>query len=255
MSEHIVERQEERILWLILNRPEKKNALTMDMYQALAEALNKAGTEPAIRVVVITGRGDAFTSGNDIQDFLQSPPTGTDDPVSRFLKALAEFPKPLMAAVNGTAVGIGTTMLLHCDLAYAAKSASFQLPFLKLALVPEAASTLLLPLVAGHRKAAELFLLGESFGPEEAARCGLLNDIVADDDLETEVAGVAGKIAAMPPEAVRQTKALMKTSQQAVVEAMQREGEIFLGRLRSPEAIEALTAFMEKREADYSRFE
>lgn len=255
MSEHIEKRLADRVLWLTLNRPEKKNALTMAMYNALADGLNAAAAEPGVRVAVLTGKGDAFTAGNDIQDFLQSPPTGADDPVSRFLKALADFPKPLIAAVNGTAVGIGTTLLLHCELAYAARSASFQLPFLKLALVPEAASTLLLPLTAGYRKAAELVLLGDSFDPETARQCGLLNGVVDDGELEAKVSEIAARIAAMPPEAVRQTKALMKTSGKAVAEAMAREGEVFMTRLRSPEAIEALTAFMEKRPPDYSSFE
>jgi len=159
MSEHVLISQENNILTLTMNRPEKKNAITSAMYATLAEQLENANTNPDIRVVVITGAGDNFTSGNDINDFLQNPPTNENSTVSKFLRAIASLEKPLIASVNGVAIGVGTTLLLHCDFAYASETAVFQMPFVDLALVPEAASSYLLPQMMGHRKAAELILL------------------------------------------------------------------------------------------------
>jgi len=209
-----------------------------------------------VRVVLFTGEAGCFTSGNDLGDFLKSPPTGEDSPVGRFLTALASFPKPVVAAVSGPAIGIGTTMLLHCDLALADETARFRLPFVNLALVPEAASSLLLPAMVGHRVASELFLLGDAFDAETARRHGIINRVCASDTLESEALALAERLAAQPPEAIRHTKALLKhNGADAVAETMRREGAIFRKRLASPEAMEAMQAFMARREPDFSRFE
>ena len=242
------------VLHLALDRPEKKNALTRAMYGRLADLLAEAAADGAVRVVVLSGSGGVFTAGNDLGDFLQDPPTGPDSPVFRFLQATATFPKPLVAAVAGPAIGIGTTILLHCDLAYAAPDALLRMPFVDLGLVPEAASSLLLPRLAGPARAAEMLLFGDPIAADAAHAVGLVNAVVADP--VAHALERAAALAQKPPAAVRQTKALLRhDAADAVGAAFAREGALFVERLGSPEAQEAFTAFFEKRPPDFSRFE
>jgi enoyl-CoA hydratase/carnithine racemase len=230
------------VLTITLNRPAKKNALTSAMYVALAEALNGAAGMPDVRVAVIRGSGGSFTAGNDLADFLAEPPTDENSPVFLFLRALASFPLPLIAAVEGPAVGVGTTMLLHCDLVYAGPTSRFKLPFVDLGVVPEAASSYLLPRAVGPTRANELLLLCETFSADDALRMGLINAVV--DDPAGHAAERAAVIAAKPPEAVRLTKALLRADRAApVAAAMREEGRLFIERLGSPEAQEALLRF------------
>ena len=245
----------DRIQTIRINRPGKKNALTRDMYSTMAEALRTADADPGIRVTIITGTGDAFTAGNDLADFMNAPPSDPSSPVGQFLEAIATARKPVIAAVNGIAVGIGTTMLLHCDLAYAGQSAVFQMPFVDLGLVPEAGSSLLVPAMVGHRRAAELLMLGDRFAADVAADLGFVNKVVADGELVATAQVAAQALAAKAPEALRQTKALLKGSGQAVADRMHEEFKLFAQRLRSPELKESITAFMQKRKPDFSRFE
>ncbi len=246
MSDHLRAERDGAVLRLTLARPEKKNALTRDMYAALADALDGAVSDEGVRAVVLAGDGGAFTGGNDLADFLMDPPTGADSPVFAFLRAVSTFPKPLVAAVEGAAVGIGTTVLLHCDLVYVAPSARFRMPFVDLGLVPEAASSFLLPRIAGHVRAAEWLLLGEPFGANEALAAGLVNEIV-DDPLARAVER-AQALAAKPPEAVRLSKALLRRPTEAAVQStMVEEGALFVERLASPEAQAAFMAFFAKR--------
>lgn len=253
MSEHILTRQDNGVLRIQMARADKKNALTIAMYEAMTAALAAAEADPAVRVVVFEGSPTSFTAGNDLGDFLNQPPTGEDSPVFRFLKALIAAEKPLLAAVHGVAVGIGTTMLLHCDLVYAGPSARFQLPFVNLGLTPEAASSLILPQLMGHRRAAELLLLGETIDADTALALGLINRVHADDDLDAFVLGKAQQLAAKAPTAVRLSKQLMKRWPAAAVQqAMSAEGQVFIQRLHSPEALEAITAFFERRPPDFT---
>jgi enoyl-CoA hydratase/carnithine racemase len=242
------------VLSIVMNRPDKKNALTHAMYAAMAEALERAEQESAIRVSLISGTGDAFTAGNDLGDFMSAPPQGADAPVFRFLRAISSASKPVVAAVNGLAVGVGTTMLLHCDLVYAARSATFTAPFVNLALVPEAASSLLLPQRIGHAKAAELFLLGARLDAVGAEAAGLVAAVFDDAALLMEATTRAKALAAKAPNAVRLTKALMKRQPEPVAERMVEEARHFGAQLASPEVREAITAFMQKRAPDFSSF-
>jgi enoyl-CoA hydratase/carnithine racemase len=252
---HILTDLREGILTLRFNRPEKKNALTLAMYTTLAEAIGRADEDDAVRVVLISGTQVCFTSGNDLADFMNTPPIGKESPVMQFLGVLSQARKPLVAAVSGTAVGVGVTMLLHCDLVYAGESALFQLPFVNLGLSPEAGSTLLLPRMMGHQRAAELLLLGEAFSAEKAREVGIVNAVCPDGELLEMALHKAGQLAAQPAAAVRLAKALMKRGDATVVrETIAEEGERFMERLRSPEAAEALRAFIEKRKPDFSRF-
>ena len=254
MSDHVQITRDGRVLHLALARPEKKNALTRAMYAALADALEGASGDAAVRAVVLSGTGGAFTAGNDLFDFMMDPPRDETSPVFRFLHAAVAFPKPFLAAVDGVAIGIGTTILLHCDLAYAAPAARFKMPFTDLGLVPEAASSLLVPRLAGGARASELLLLGETFGAETAREIGLVNGVGA-DPLAAAMAA-ARTLAAKPPEAIRQSKALLRAPLRERVErVMREEAELFIARLQSEEAQEAFTAFMEKRAPDFSRFE
>lgn len=248
----ILTAQADGILTITFNRPDKKNALTSAMYATLADALEAADTDPAVRVILFTGAGGAFTSGNDLQDFLNNPPQGDNTPVFRFLRAISTASKPMIAAVSGVAVGVGTTMLLHCDLVYAGESAKLSLPFVNLALVPEAASSLLLPTMVGHHRAAELFMLGEAFTPATAKDYGIVNAIYPDDKLLAEATAVAAKLAAKPPTAMRLTKQLLKRTKGDVAGQMAQEGEHFRSQLKSAEAREAMTAFFEKRPPKFS---
>ena len=251
----ILTEHEGGVLRIQFNRAEKKNAITAAMYQALAHALRHAERESAVRVALIHGAPDVFTSGNDLQDFLASPPRSTDAPVFQFLRAIHEFPKPLVAAVSGLAVGIGTTMLLHCDLVYCAPGTRFSVPFVNLGLCPEAGSSFLLPRLTGYQRAAELLMLGEPFAAETAKEIGLVNAIVPAESLLATAMATAKKLAAKPAASLRETKTLMKQGiHEAVKLAMGDEGEAFRERLESPEAKEAFAAFLEKRQPDFSKF-
>jgi enoyl-CoA hydratase/carnithine racemase len=255
-SDHIVATTEGRVRTVVINRPEKRNALTLPMYGRLIDELEHAAEDPAIRVVVLTGVDNVFTAGNDLADFQKPSQEETVPVVFPFLAALPLFPKPLVAGVNGLAVGIGTTMLLHCDLVYASSEAMFSTPFARLGLTPEAGSSLLLPRVAGLQRATELLMLGESFDAQRAREAGLVNEVVAPDRLSQRVASRAEDLAALPPAAVRQTKALIRHDLiSRLKEVMEREGTVFRERLASPEAAEAFTSFFEKRAADFSRFD
>ncbi|HEX8533423.1 MAG TPA: enoyl-CoA hydratase-related protein [Allosphingosinicella sp.] len=250
MADEILATPSGAILELRLNRPEKKNAITAAMYAALADALTEAANDPRIRVVTILGRDGIFSSGNDLRDFQQSPPLDTNQPVFRFLSAISNFPKILVAGVEGAAVGVGTTMLLHCDLVLAAPSAMFSMPFVDLGLVPEAASSLLLPQLIGPQRAAKHLLLGDPFDAETALRYGLVTDIVI-GDLEARVRNIAEAIAAKPPEAVRITKRLIRSNQAEVQARVDEEAALFAGRLTSAEAAEAFAAFFERRAPNF----
>jgi len=239
-----------------MNRPEKKNALTRAMYTALAEAIEEADANQAIRVITLTGVGDVFSSGNDLKDFLDAQAMGPDKPVMRFMSAIADARKPVIAGVNGLAVGIGVTLLLHCDLVYAAQGALFQMPFVNLGVVPEAASSLLLPRMTGHHRAADLLFFGDEFDAEAARQFGLVNSVHPGDALEGVLAERAAALAAKPPEALRLAKELLKGEvyRSEVAARMEQERVHFERQLSSPEAREAMSAFLEKRPADFSRF-
>ncbi len=236
-------------------RPEKKNALTMDMYESMAAALKAAGENPTVRAVLFTGQPGIFTSGNYLEDFMQRPPQDANSPVFSFMKALVDCEKPVVAAVTGAAIGIGTTMLLHCDLVYVADNARLAMPFVSLGLVPEYASSLLVPALMGHRKAAEKLMLGDPFTAEEAVDCGIANAVLPADEVLPHARRVAERFNALPPAAVRQSKQLMKRwTGEAVMTAIGAEAELFRASLRSPEAREAFQAFFEKRKPDFSKF-
>jgi enoyl-CoA hydratase/carnithine racemase len=245
----------ERVARIRFDRIEKKNAITPEMYSMLAEALAEADADGKVRAILLHGTADCFTAGNDLSDFLKRPPQGESSPTWRFFQVLPNLAKPIVAAVGGPAVGIGSTMLLHCDLVYAAPNARFQLPFVPLGIVPEFASTFLLPLLAGYQRAAELMLLGQPFAAQKAYDVGIVTAVVPQESLLNEAEKAAMALAALPPESVRLTKRLMKARYaQAVAEAISEEGRIFRERLHSPEAKEAMSAFLEKRKADFSRF-
>jgi enoyl-CoA hydratase/carnithine racemase len=228
------------------NRPEKMNALTKDMYAELARLLNEANGDFGIRAVILSSVGDNFTAGNDIMDFMSSPPTSEDSTVAAFLGSLLNFTKPLIASVRGHAVGVGTTMLLHCDIVVADHSARFSMPFTSLGLVPEAGSSMLFPDLVGYQRAAKIFLTGEEFSPEYAREIGLIADVVADAD--AEALAIATKIAEQPPQAVLNTKALMKASKHDAVAAMMKaELQIFSLALQSEEFADAVMKKMSQK--------
>jgi len=255
MSADLVVETRDRVTRIELARLDKKNALTQGMYAGISRALSAAEADPEIRATLIHGRPDCFTAGNDLKDFLERPPPGERSITADFLHQLAELKKPLVAAVGGAAVGIGTTLLLHCDLVYAAPGARFQLPFVPLGLVPEAGSSLLLPAIAGYQRAAELLMLGQPFGADKALAAGFVTEIVPEAELIERARGAALALAALPPASVRLTKQLMKASlSRAVGEQIDVELREFRQRLASPEAKEAMTAFFEKRKPDFSRF-
>jgi enoyl-CoA hydratase/carnithine racemase len=236
-------------------RPEKKNALTTAMYQAMAAALRAAAEDKAVRAVLCTGQPGVVTSGNDLEDFMQRPPQGADSSVAQFMRALLEIDKPVVAAVTGAAIGIGTTMLLHCDFVYVSDEARLATPFVSLGLVPEYASSLLMPALMGQRRAAEKLLLGDPFTGETAVECGLANAVLPAGEVVNHARRVAERFNALPPGAVRDTKRLLRRAgRDATLLAMQTESEIFSSRLRSPEAMEAFQAFFQKRKPDFSKF-
>ncbi|OGB03879.1 MAG: enoyl-CoA hydratase [Burkholderiales bacterium RIFCSPHIGHO2_12_FULL_69_20] len=244
------------VVTIEIARPEKKNALTQAMYTAMAEALIAANADASVRAVLITGQPGIFTSGNDIEDFMQRPPQGDSaSPVARFMTALLDCEKPVVAAVTGAAIGIGTTMLLHCDLVYVSDEARLAMPFVSLGLVPEYASSLLLPALMGHVKAAEKLMLGEPFTGSDAVDCGIANAVLPAGEVVNHARRLAERFNALPPTAVREAKRLMRAPNQARIrEVMAAEGALFATRLRSPEAMEAFQAFFQKRQPDFSQF-
>ena len=234
------------ILHLKLNRPEKKNALTQEMYQSLANKINEAAGDFAIRAVVISSAGDAFTAGNDINDFANNPPMDEGSPVFSFLFAIHNFPKPLIASVHGRAVGIGTTMLMHCDIVTANPNTVFSMPFVSLGLVAEGGSSYLFPRLVGHAKAAEILLTGRNFSADEALQMGLINTV--DDDQLAVAMKFAQELAEQPPTAVINTKALLKSgSHDALNQVMRAEGELFKMAMDSDEAQSAFMNFLLKK--------
>ncbi len=235
-----------------ISRPQTKNSFSTEMYAGFSEVLRKADADDEVRVLLVHGAEGNFSSGNDLKDFAQNPPTTSDSGPFEFLQALAVFRKPMIAAVDGFAVGIGATMLLHCDLVYATERAKFVLPFVNLALVPEAGSTLLLPQRAGHRLASELLLFGEPFDTRTAIQAGLVNRVVPGDELLAFVRKRAAQLAAKPPAAVRETKALLKSHDaESLDRCIRVEAETFLRLLAEPHAQEAIHAFLEKRKPDF----
>jgi enoyl-CoA hydratase/carnithine racemase len=235
-------------------RPEKKNALTVEMYQAMADALDAAREDAAVRAVLITGQPGIFTSGNDLEDFMQRPRQGADSPVFRFMRSLMDCDRPVVAAVTGAAIGIGTTMLLHCDFVYVSDEARLAMPFVNLGLVPEFASSLLVPQLMGPRRAAEKLLLGDPFTGQDAVDCGIANAVLPAAEVLPHARRVAERFNTMAPGAVRESKRLMRAPQrEAMLQVIATEGAAFGERLRSPEAREAFTAFFEKRRPDFTR--
>ncbi|PAV27424.1 enoyl-CoA hydratase/carnithine racemase [Tamilnaduibacter salinus] len=257
MTNLILTEQHDRVLVVRINRPERKNALTHAMYDGLADALMEAEQDSAIRCTLFTGNTDCFTAGNDLSDFADGLPGDFEEtPVGRFLFGLANASKPVVAAVNGPAVGIGTTMLMHCDLVFAGDNARFQMPFANLGLCPEGGSSLLLPQWLGRVRASELLMLGTRFSAEDADRLGLINRICPPDSTETTALEVCQQLASQPPAAIRATKQLInRATSERLNATMQAEGRLFADRLQSPEAAEAFAAFAEKRTPDFSSFE
>jgi enoyl-CoA hydratase/carnithine racemase len=237
-------------------RPEKKNALTALMYQAMADAINAAAEDNAVRALLITGQPGIFTSGNDLQDFLNRPRTDFEaSSVFQFMQALIQCDKPVVAAVTGAAIGIGTTMLLHCDFVYVADDARLAMPFASLGLVPEYASSVLVPRLMGDRRAAEKLLLGDPFTAETAVECGIANAVLPAAEVLPHARRIAERFNALPPGAVRESKRLMREPDRALlIEACKREAVIFGARLASAEAREAMQAVLEKRKPDFSKF-
>jgi enoyl-CoA hydratase/carnithine racemase len=246
----------EDVLVIAIDRPDKKNALTGAMYSALADAVVHGEANPDVRVMLLCGKGDSFTAGNDLQDFLANPWTGQEvPPAVRFMLAVAHAQKPVVAAVHGSAVGIGVTILLHCDLVYAAENAKLVMPFVSLGIVPEAGSSLLLPALIGHQRAAELLMLGAPISAQRAYELGLVNAVVPLDKLMETAMGAAQLLAEKPAAALRATKALLKKPGSTELErVIQEELQILAERLSSPECREALMAFLQKRKPDFKQF-
>jgi len=237
------------------NRPEKKNAITAAMYQTMADALKEADADPEVRVILITGKPEIFTAGNDLEDFMKAPPKTSESPVYQFMNALSHAVKPVVAAVSGAAVGIGTTLLLHCDLVYAADNAKFSMPFTQLGLCPEFASSAILPMIAGYQRAAEKLMLGEVFFADEAREMGIVNKVLPLAELQAYALAQAAKLAALPASSLRATKRLMKGNHTAAVDAKMAEEAMHFGQmLTAPEAREAFMAFFQKRKPDFKQF-
>jgi enoyl-CoA hydratase/carnithine racemase len=254
----ILSSKENGILTLEFNRPERKNAITAAMYQTMADAINDAEQDTAVRAILIVGKPEIFTAGNDLEDFMKTAPsTGAieDRSVYKFMMALSGAGKPVVAAVSGAAVGIGTTLLMHCDLVYAADSAKFSMPFSQLGLCPEFASSVLLTQIAGYPRAAEKLMLGEAFLAQEALEMGLVSRVLPASELLAFAQGQAAKLVALPASSIRATKQLMKASRQSLVrETIAAENKLFGAMLTAPEAKEAFTAFFQKRKPDFSKF-
>ena len=236
-------------------RPEKKNAITQTMYAQMAEALDAAKADDAVRAVLITGQPGIFTSGNDIEDFMQRPVGSTESPAFVFMRALMGCDKPVVAAVTGAAIGIGTTMLLHCDFVYVSDEARLAMPFVSLGLVPEFASSLILPQLMGNVRAAEKLLLGDPFTGADAVEMGIANAVLPAAEVAPHARRIAERFNGLPPSAVRETKKLMRRARAAgALETIGVEGAVFAARLQSPEAKEAFSAFFQKRKPDFSKF-
>jgi enoyl-CoA hydratase/carnithine racemase len=236
-------------------RPDKKNALTLAMYESMTDAVNAAIADPSVRALLITGQPGVFTAGNDLEDFMQRPPSGEDSPVFRFMQALAACEKPVVAAVTGVAVGIGATLLLHCDLVYMSEDAHLSMPFVALGLVPEFASSVLVPQLMGRARATEKLLLGEPITASEAVEFGLANALLPAADVLPHARRMAARFNALPPGAVRATKHLMRSGlKDSTARAIREEAAVFVERLKSPEAKEAFQAFFARRKPDFSKF-
>ena len=252
MSEHVRVEQHGEVLAITLDRPERRNAITVAMYAALADAIEQAADDEAVRVITVRGEGQDFAAGNDLADFLDAAPRlGDEIPVWRLLRALATCEVPLVAAVHGNCVGIGTTMLLHCDLVVADESARFSMPFVDLGLVPEAASSLLFPRLAGRRRAARYLLLAEPFGVDEAIAIGLVSHRAVAGELDSRLHEIVEALLAKPPQALRQTQRLLRQgAREEVLERMKLESGLFAERLASAEVKEAISAFFAKRRSN-----
>ena len=237
------------------NRPDKKNSITAAMYQTLADTLNEGAADPAVRVFLFHGSNVCFTAGNDLEDFLKTPPSGENSPVFQFLQAISTSPKPLVAAVAGRAVGVGMTMLMHCDMVYAADNALLSAPFTQLGLCPEAASSYLFPAIVGYQRSAEAFLLGETMDAVQAQAVGLVNKVLSAVQLMPFAQAQCAKLAALPANSIRATKALLKKgSAELIAQRMQDENIQFRAMLSQPEAREAFTAFLSKRPPNFKQF-
>ncbi|MBP1206332.1 enoyl-CoA hydratase/carnithine racemase [Duganella sp. 1411] len=254
----ILSSKENGVLTLEFNRPERKNAITAAMYQSMADAINEAEQDAAVRAILIVGKPEIFTAGNDLEDFMKTAPsTGAveDRSVYKFMLALSGASKPVVAAVAGAAVGIGTTLLMHCDLVYAADTAKFSMPFSQLGLCPEFASSVLLTQIAGYPRAAEKLMLGEAFLAQEALEMGLVSRVLPAAELLAFAQGQAAKLVALPASSIRATKQLMKASRKGLIsETIAAENKLFSAMLTAPEAKEAFTAFFQKRKPDFSQF-
>ena len=255
MVEQVITEFDDGILRVTINRPEKKNALTQSMYAALADATVRCVDDRGVRVMHITGSGDAFTAGNDIADFVGGPQRSGDDASIRFLNSLPDIPVPVVAAVNGLAAGVGVTMLAHFDVVYASEQASFRTPFVDLGLVPEAASSMTLPALVGYQNAVRMLLLGDRLSASEAQAFGLVGEVFAPAELLDKSLETARRLAQKPANALRATKQLMRRAAQSAVERMEIENQQFAIALQSPEAMEAMAAFMEKRKPDFRQFD
>ncbi len=254
---HIQTELKDNVLRITIDRPEKKNALTSAMYDALADAVEQGEADPEARVMLLHGNGDSFTAGNDLEDFVANPWKGhAVPPALRFIAAMAGAKKPLVAAIHGSAVGIGVTILLHCDLVYAADNAKLIMPFVNLGIVPEAGSTVLLPALMGHQRASELLLLGVPMTAQRAFELGLVNAVLAPDTLLASALNAAQTLAEKPAAAVRATKALLKKAGATDLErAIREEVQVIAERLDSPETREALAAFLQKRKPNFKQFQ
>ncbi|WP_228937807.1 enoyl-CoA hydratase [Paraburkholderia saeva] len=256
MAMDILVERADGVMTIAFNRPDRKNAITAAMYQTMADALVEAHSDASVRAILIRGGVGIFSAGNDLEDFMKSPGGGENAPVFQFLRAISSAEKPLVASVAGPAVGVGTTLLLHCDLVYAAESATFSLPFTQLGLCPEAASSLLLQRVAGYQGAAEKLLLGEAFDAKEAQRMGFVNRLLPAAEVDAFAMAQALKLAALPASSLRVTKALMKRAAQHEIQTQISEEAVHFGKmLLAPEAREAFKAFFEKRKPDFRQFD
>ena len=253
MTGHLIVSDEEATRVITLRRPEKKNAITQDMYRAMSDAIDKAQNNPDIRCIIITGGSGVFTAGNDLEDFLKDGTSNADTPrasnAAKFLYSLAHNAKPIIAAVDGVAIGIGTTMLFHCDYVLASKTATFSTPFIHLGLVPEGASSLLMPRAMGHHRAFSTLVMGRPLGAEDARAAGFVSAVVASDDIEAEARKVAREICALPAEAVAISRKLLKPSPEDLTRRIDQESHLFGERMRSAEAVAAFTAFFSRKKA------
>ncbi len=255
-AEQVVTEVKDRVMLVRINRPEKKNALTDAIYRALGDRIMAADSDDAVRALVLTGTGDSFSAGNDMVDFLNQKGTFETTGACYFMRKLYDFSKPALAAVNGMAIGIGTTLLLHCDFAYAGESATFKMPFVGIGIAPEFCSSYLLPAMLGHRRAAELLYTSDKFDANKALECGLVNAVVPDAQLLEHTLAQAQRLAEQPPAALRTCKRLLREGlHQPAMAAFDRE-VVELNRMvrGNPEATEAMTAFMQKRKPDFSKF-